>query len=64
MSYDLKIFAIKLASTLIAAPFFGWGIMLYAEMLEKSWKTSKRRGKWVLSCGIFLIIAVISGWLR
>ena len=64
MEYELKMIALKLVVMLLAAPFAGWIIMLSAERFEKSWKTNNRRKKWLASCGIFLILAAIGGWLR
>ena len=64
MNHELKIFLIKLGGLLFATPFMGWGIMKCAENFEKTWKTNNRRKRWLVSCGFFLIIAAISGWLR
>jgi hypothetical protein len=63
MSYELKMFAIKLLCLLLATPLMGWVIMKLAESFEKSWKTNNRRKKWMVSCGVFMLLAVISGWL-
>jgi len=62
MNHELKMFAIKLFVTLCATPLMGWGLMLCAEKFEKSWKTNNRRKKWLVSCGMFLVLAGISGW--
>ncbi len=64
MNPELRIFLIKLIGTLIATPIMGWGIMLCAENFEKAWKTSIRRKKWLACCGLFFLLAVLSGWLR
>ena len=64
MSYELKIFAMKLAGVLLAAPIMGWVILGSAESFEKAWKTNNRRKRWLVCCGIFLVLAGISGWLR
>ena len=64
MSQELKLFAIKLFGTLCAAPIMGWVIMVCGEKFEIAWKANNRRRKWLVSCGMFLLLAVISGWLR
>ncbi len=63
MVYELKIFAIKLLCLLIATPIMGWVIMRLAESFEKAWKTNNQRKKWMVSCGVFMLLAVISDWL-
>ena len=63
MAYELKIFAIKLLCLLLATPLMGWVIMRCAESFEKAWKTNNRRKKWMVSCGLFVLLAAISGWL-
>ncbi len=63
MGDELKIFAIKLLWLLVATPIMGWVIMRLAENFEKNWKTNNRRKKWMVSCGVFMLLAVISGWL-
>jgi hypothetical protein len=63
MGYELKLFAINLLCLLLATPLMGWVIMRLAESFEKSWKTNIRRKKWMVSCGVFMLLAVISGWL-
>jgi antibiotic biosynthesis monooxygenase (ABM) superfamily enzyme len=62
MNHELKMFAIKLVGTLLATPLMGWGLMVVAEKFEASWKTNNRKKKWLASCGIFLVLAAISGW--
>ncbi len=64
MNHELKVFTIRFFGVLLAAPIMGWGIMICAEKFEKSWKSNNRRKKWLASCGIFLILAGIGGWLR
>ncbi len=64
MGRELEIFAIRLGMTLLAAPLMGLLIMIGAEKFEKAWKTSNRRKKWLASCGVFLFLAGISGWLQ
>ncbi len=64
MDYTLKMFAMKLAGVLLAAPIMGWGILLCAENFEKAWKTKNRKKRWSVCCGIFLLLAGIGGWLR
>jgi hypothetical protein len=61
---ELRVFGIKLATTLIATPIMGWVIMKCAEGFEKYWKTNNRRKKWLVSCGLFLLLAAIGGWLQ
>ena len=64
MNPELKFFLIKLAGILLAAPIMGWGILLCAESFEKAWKTNNRRKKWMVSCGEFILLAILGGWLR
>lgn len=64
MLNELKIFGIKLTLVICAAPLMGYVIMICAESFEKSWKTNNRRKKWLVSCGLFLLLAGIGGWLR
>jgi hypothetical protein len=64
MNHELKIFCIKLAGTLIITPVMGWVIMICGEKFEAGWKSNKRRKKWLVSCGLFLVLAGIGGWLR
>lgn len=64
MAHELKILAFRLCAILLAAPIMGWGLMVCMERFEKSWKTNNRKKKWMASCGIFLVLAGIGGWLR
>lgn len=57
-----NILAIKIIGTLVATPIMGWGIMRCAEQFEKAWKTNNRKTKWLASCGLFLVLAALSGW--
>lgn len=63
MNHEIKLFAIKLGMTLVATPVMGYVIMKCGESFEKAWKTQNRRKKWLASCGFFLLLAAISGWL-
>lgn len=63
MSYELKMFAIKLLCLLLITPIMGWVIMRSAESFEKAWKSNNPKKKWMVSCGVFLLLAVIGGWL-
>jgi hypothetical protein len=63
MAYELKNLSIKFLLLLLATPLMGWVIMRSAESFEKAWKTNNRRKKWMASCGVFMILAAISGWL-
>jgi len=62
MNHELKMFAIKLAFTLLITPLMGYGLMVCAEKFERTWKTNNRKKKWLATCGIFLFLAAISGW--
>jgi hypothetical protein len=64
MNSEIKIFFIKLIGLTLATPIMGWGIMLCAESFEKAWKTNKRRKKWMVSCGLFILLAILGGWLQ
>ncbi len=63
MSNDLCNINIKLIGLIIATPIMGWVIMTCAESFERTWKTGNRKKKWAASCGVFLILAIIGGWL-
>lgn len=62
MNHEFKIFAIKFVGTLLAAPIIGWGLLRFIEKFEATWKTNNRRKKWLVCCGLFLVLAAISGW--
>jgi hypothetical protein len=64
VSQELKVFAIKLAGMLFATPIMGWVIMIGGEEFEKAWKSNSRKKKWLVCCGLFLLLAGIGGWLR
>jgi hypothetical protein len=62
MSHELKMIAMKFGATLLFTPVMGYGLMVCAEKFEKTWKTNNRKKKWLATCGMFLILAAISGW--
>ena len=64
MSHELKIFAIKFIGLVLLTPVMGFGVMICIEKFEKSWQTNSRKKKWLASCGLFFVLAAISGWLR
>jgi hypothetical protein len=64
MGHELKIFAIRFLCLLLVTPVMGWVVMICAEKFEKSWKTNNRRKKWLVSCGLFMLLAAIGGWLQ
>lgn len=61
---SLKIIGIKLVVLLIMTPFLGYALLGIVEHTEKEWKSGNRRKRWISMCVIFLIIAIIGGWLR
>lgn len=63
MAYELKILGIKFLALLLATPIMGWIMMGCAEIFEKAWKTNNRKKKWLVSCGWFMLLAAIGGWL-
>jgi len=62
MNYEIKVFAIKLGVTLLLTPLVGWVIKGFLETFEKAWKTNNARKRWLSCCGLFIILAAISGW--
>lgn len=64
MIFSLKILAMKLLTMLIIAPLGGWLLLRFVEKFEKDWKFGTRRRRWVIMCGVFIIMASIGGWLR
>jgi len=62
--HELKVIGLRLAFLLIVTPLAGYFFLRVGEGLEKEWKTGNRRKRWIAMCGVFLIIAVIGGWLR
>jgi len=62
MNHEFKVFTIKLVSTLLLTPLIGWVIMGFVETFEKAWKTNNKRKRWLACCGLFIILAAISGW--
>jgi hypothetical protein len=64
MSHELKFFAIRLAVLLVLTPILGFFLLRYFEYFEKVWKTNDRRKKWLVTCGIFFMLACIGGWLQ
>lgn len=64
MSVELKFFALRLLGILIIAPLAGWMLLRFVEKCESSWKSGNRRKQWIIMCGVFVLLAVIGGWLR
>jgi hypothetical protein len=64
MDSEFKFFGIKVLCVLLVSPIMGWILMTSVESFEKSWKTNNRKKKWIASIGMFLLLAVIAGWLR
>jgi hypothetical protein len=62
MNPEFKVFAIKLICTLILMPLMGWVLMGFVEFFEKAWKTNNETKRWLSCCGLFIILAAISGW--
>lgn len=61
---ELRIFAFRLIGILILAPLIGWLFLLFVEKFEKDWKSGNRKKRWMILCGVFIILASIGGWLR
>jgi hypothetical protein len=64
MDHEMKVPGIRFICLLLATPIMGWIVLICAEKFEKSWKTNNRRKKWLACCGLFMLLAAISGWLR
>jgi hypothetical protein len=64
MTPELKKFLIKFVGLLITTPIMGFCLLLNFEYFEKIWKQNNRRKKWLVMCGVFFLLACISGWLR
>ena len=60
---ELRHLGIRLIGLLIAMPIMGFGLMKVIESFEKAWKSNSRLKKWGASCGLFLFLAIIGGWL-
>jgi len=61
---ELQHLGIRLAGLIIATPIMGYALMKFAESFEKAWKTNDRKKKWIISCWLFVFLAVIGGWLQ
>jgi hypothetical protein len=64
METDLKRIAIKIVVTLIITPLMGYALLRSGELFEKAWKSNSRRKRWLAMCGVFLLLAAISGWFQ
>jgi hypothetical protein len=64
MSYELKFFLVKLVTLLALTPILGYGLFRYFEYFEQVWKTNNRRKKWLITCGLFFILACLGGFLQ
>jgi hypothetical protein len=64
MSLELKTLAIKLLGTIAITPLMGFLFLRWFEYSKKVWKTNNRRKRWYVMCGVFFVLAGISGWLR
>jgi hypothetical protein len=61
---ELKDFLIKLAGLIVFLPLGGFFVMKITETTVKAWSSNKTTKRWLASCGIFIFLAGISGWLR
>lgn len=64
MAVELKVFAMRLLGILVIAPLGGWLLLRFIEKCENNWKSGNRRKRWMIMCGVFIILAGIGGWLR
>jgi hypothetical protein len=64
MSHEFKFFFIKLAVLLALTPILGFALFRYFEYFEQIWKTNNRRKKWLMTCGLFFMLACIGGFLQ
>ena len=53
----------KFLTLIIIAPFFGYGILLIAENIIKSWKTKNRMKKWWSITMAIICLGIMLGWL-
>lgn len=64
MLSELKNLAIRFVFLLIATPLMGYVFLTFGEHFEKLWKSNNRKKRWLGCCGLFFLIAGISGWLQ
>lgn len=64
MIQELKMLGIKFLILLVISPILGLVFLPSAELFEKAWKSNDRKKKWMAVTGLFVIVAVIGGWLH
>ena len=64
MSHELKYFFLRLLVLLILTPIAGFALFRYFEYFERIWKANNRRKKWLMTCGLFFIMACLGGFLQ
>lgn len=64
MAHELKFFFLKLFALVALTPILGFGLFRYFEYFELVWKGDNRRKKWLMTCGLFFILACLGGFLR
>ena len=64
MSFEVKMFFIKLAILIFFTPVGGYIFLRYAEWAEDVWKTNNRTKKWLLLCSLFLFLMLVTGFLQ
>jgi len=62
MEVELKIIGLKFLAALVVTPLMGYVLLKTAQYVEKAWKSNNRGKQWFAMCGVFLLLAAISGW--
>lgn len=60
----LRHFIIKFGSLLLLTPLFGYLLMDAIDSIERAWKSNNKKRKWLVSCALFFLLAIIAGWLQ